>query len=266
MFDSSSIEVLLSTMDCVVPPANVASEMNLSEHCDLLIINQSTQAREDTDGRLRIQTKDERGLSRSRNRALESAHGDICVFADNDVQCTPDLIRHLQAAFRAYPDAAAITFQYLDSTTRRPAKDYPPHSRRHTRVSVAGVSSIEIAVRRELIGDFRFDEKFGLGTPIPMGEENIFLTDLLHAGLPVYYWPAPLFTHQGAGAGYGTWTAKTGYYKGAVLRRMYSTTWPAFVVGLAIAKHRHYKSEVSLTSWLRSAVRGALGKGPKPNS
>ena len=69
--------------------------------------------------------------------------------------------------------------------------------------SIMKVSSIEIAFRINSIKikNLKFDEKFGLGTNNPTGEEAIFLSDALKQGLKILYIPLPIVFHPKESSG-----------------------------------------------------------------
>lgn len=258
--DTPSVEVLVSTMNRVAPPS-VLPEMEDVDLPDVLVINQCTQiqAPAPIEGeRWRMLSVAERGLSRSRNLALDRARGDLLVFADDDVRFLPSASHTVRLAFARVPDAAILTFQFLDATTGRLAKDYRAGPARHTGRTISGVSSIEIAVRRSAIGALRFDTRFGLGSALPSGEEAIFLADALRRGLHVGYWPEPICTHPGMGSGYGDWTRDYAMVKGAVARRIYPRAWPGAILYFAVTKRRFYGACLSTPGFVTAAVSGAL--------
>ncbi len=57
---------------------------------------------------LRCEVEPERGLSRARNRAVDSARGEYLVWTDDDVVVCPGWLAAYVAAFRRHPDAAAF--------------------------------------------------------------------------------------------------------------------------------------------------------------
>ncbi|MDD9936592.1 MAG: glycosyltransferase family A protein [Myxococcales bacterium] len=254
-----SIEILISTMNRAEPPP-VLDGVEPAQGLALLVINQCTTIEPPpamAEGRRRMISVRERGLSRSRNLALDNASSDIVVIGDDDVSYLPDVASTVERAFAHLPEAAIVTFQYLDADSGRPAKAYGEWASRHDVRSIGSVSSIEIALRPSRLGGLRFDTRFGLGTGLPMGEESIFLADALRVGLPVHYWPAPICAHRGPGTGHSEWTAETARVKGAVMRRMFPLGWPAALAALAYGNLGRVRA-VGFGSFMRSAVGGAI--------
>lgn len=57
------------------------------------------------DARIRIISQPNGGVSRARNRGLESAHGGLIAFLDADDDWSPDFLARMTAALQAQPDA-----------------------------------------------------------------------------------------------------------------------------------------------------------------
>ena len=75
------IEILISTMN--QKDDSLINKMNL--HCNSLIINQCSYDSVKKKDAIRIINTTERGLSKSRNMAIENSIGDICIIADDDL-------------------------------------------------------------------------------------------------------------------------------------------------------------------------------------
>lgn len=213
---------------------------------------------------LRMISVQDRGLSKSRNLALDAACGDVVVLADDDLRYLPGALQTLREAFAAHPDATAITFQFLNSDTGQPYKRYSPRGFRHNLRSIASVSSVEIALRRDRLGRLRFDPAFGLGARYPSAEEGVFLADLIHAGHALYYWPAPLCSHPGQTSGHTQWSPAVAEAKGAAFARMYRSAWPLVTVWFALRKFPLYRKRLGLGSFVANGVRGGLAAPRRP--
>ena len=253
-----TIEILTATMNRVSPPP-VFDEGAPPSDVFHLVINQCTDieppAPIDAE-RMRMVSVAERGLSRSRNLALEHARAEITIIGDDDVKYPTEVADTVRRAFDEFPEAAIVTFQFRDLDTGRFCKSYSSEPFRHDRRSIASVSSVEIVVRPKRLRGLRFDTAFGLGTDWPMGEESIFLADALRLGLPIYYWPEPLCAHPYHSTGFASWNASTARTKGAVMRRMYPLGWPAALLALT-AKNLTRVRNVGLLRFAWLALAGA---------
>lgn len=210
-------------------------------------------------GRIRIKSFAERGVSRSRNRAIELSRGEVLLLSDDDLRYETGAFTDVLAAFDARPDAAAITFRCGGLGHRYPRLPGP-----HTARSVASVSSVEIAVAPTRLRGVRFDPAFGLGTPLPSGEEAIFLRDLQRAGASVRYAPITVCHHDHPSSGQGTWDAHMTRTKGAVLRRMYPRAWALPLAYFAATKRLPHAPGMGAAEFSRHLLLGALGAPPRP--
>ena len=133
--------------------------------------------------------RNEKGLSRSRNLALLRATDDICIFCDNDVRYEDDARDIIEEAFRRYPEAGIICF-FIE----RPERHAPVRTSEGlmSKKDMMRIFSPEMAVRRSMLGELRFDEDFGAGAKYQMGEENIFLFEAARRGIQRIYIPVKI--------------------------------------------------------------------------
>ena len=184
--DFMKLEVLLSCMH--QEDMDIARRTGIQS--DLLIINQcgKNEAVETvSEGhRHRMLSTTERGLSRSRNMALENACGDICLICDDDERLEEGYSGIISDAFAAHPDADIIAFNF-----KNPYRTFPLKQRKIGYIGALRLASWQIAFRRKAVADrgIRFDETMGAGVTMGGGEENKFLQDCLRAGLSIIYLP-----------------------------------------------------------------------------
>ena len=184
-------EVLLSAMH--LDDENYIDSLNI--HSDCVVINQCDRkcsrtvkhispSGQETDVTY-IETQ-ERGLSKSRNMAIDNASESICILCDNDVEYVSDYDRIINRAFADHPDADVIVF-----FIKRPERSKPVYAapKKMGYLSVLKIFSPEIAFRRERISGIRFNEMFGAGAKYFMGEENLFLYDCLKHRKKIVYVP-----------------------------------------------------------------------------
>ena len=147
------------------------------------------------------------GLSRSRNIGLNAAKTKFVYIMDDDVEFDHVRILELSDWMEANKiDVATAMFQFKDGSF---ARKYSSRPHRHTMLSAAKVSSIEICVNVEKLKekDISFDECFGLGTDLPSGEEYIFITDCIKAGLNVWFYPITTGVHPNITSGMDFYTS-----------------------------------------------------------
>ncbi|WP_164998643.1 glycosyltransferase family A protein [Flavobacterium sp. 140616W15] len=148
---------------------------------NLLIINQSeSEILVSEYDSVRVINSNERGLSKSRNLALDNAIGKILVIADDDIVYQEGFTSKIMNAYNKFPQATVIIFSVINSN-RDLIKKYPSSSKVNLNIfDILNVSSIEMTLNKAIVdaSNIRFDESFGLGGTFEMGEEAVFLSDL----------------------------------------------------------------------------------------
>lgn len=97
------LEVLLSAMN--LKDYHYIESLNITGNC--VVINQCDQEGEEIyeGGRVRYVKTRERGLSKSRNMAIQKSRGDICILCDNDVEYVEDYEEKIIKAFEKHKEA-----------------------------------------------------------------------------------------------------------------------------------------------------------------
>lgn len=226
---------------------------------DVLMINQTDSELQDTfqDGSRVIRKFNtmERGLSRSRNMALEHAIGDICLICDDDEIMNDRYEQIIIQAFERLPKADIIAFDLKNKATR-----LRPRVQRVGRLRCLKLASYQLALRREpiLLSGVKFDPLMGSGSGNGAGEENKFLLDCLNHGLNIYYVPQRIgeVCH-----GPSTWFS--GYdetffrQRGSATRYMLGLI-PSVLYGIyyLAAKRRLYRDTISIQKAAIALFRG----------
>jgi glycosyltransferase involved in cell wall biosynthesis len=198
----------------------------------------------------------ERGLSKSRNLALEHATADIAVIADDDVCFTDNYGDMIIAAYNEYPQADILTFRVKKN------KKYFQSTRKLNYITIHKVASWEITLKINSVKNVRFNEIFGAGSPyFQCGEENIFLKDCLKTKKSIIYVPKKI--------GYfpenprpSTWF--TGFDKkymisqGAVYYELSHFLAIPYTLQFAIRKHGLYKKNLAIYQAIHYMINGML--------
>ncbi|MCG7625979.1 glycosyltransferase family 2 protein [Epibacterium sp. Ofav1-8] len=129
-------------------------------------------------GDVSILARPDRGLSNSRNAGLEQAQGDLVLFSDDDVVLKVEGILTLRDQFARDPDlvlAAGWRAERLPKTAS---------VKKLTCFNSGRICAPEFMVHKKktLALDVRFDLEFGLGAHYGVGEDYVFVTDILRAG------------------------------------------------------------------------------------
>lgn len=204
-----------------------------------------------------------KGLSVSRNLALSHATADLVLFADDDISFLPDAVTDIRAAFTALPDADVLTFRYC-VTPGVYRKSYPAKAIQRSRFSIFRVSSVEVVARRQSLRkkQIHFDERFGLGTALPVSEENIFLADCLKAGLQVWFYPATIVAHPDQTTG-ANWNSQTSFARGALFKRVFGVPGLPILLLFMFKHSRKFGSISHFFTALRAACCGFVGFNSK---
>ena len=163
----------------------------------------------------------------------------------------------IKEGYKKYPDADIITF-YVDNidANRRKIK------RKEGKINFVKsmrIQSVQITFKRQSIIDkgIKFNEKFGSGTELYMGEENIFLIECLKKGLKIYYIPITIATIQDNNS---TWfkgyNKKFFYVKGIVFYKMSKILYPILILQFAIRKRKLYNNNVKTLKAIQYMFNG----------
>lgn len=128
----------------------------------------------------------ERGLSKSRNMAIDNSNADICLIADDDEIFANNIEDRILKAYKKLPQADIIVFDIENYSKNIKNKIF-----KFKRLQLLRVSSVQITFKRKSIIDnnLKFDIKLGSGTGNGAGEENKFLLNAYDKGLQIYHYP-----------------------------------------------------------------------------
>lgn len=134
-----------------------------------------------------VLTSEETGLSRSRNKAVEQATTPWILLCDDDIEVdVQGVLALLERAESLGGEGSRAGFVWgrLHRGDGAWMARYPEDGTELSLRSARAVQSASLMISRTALEQtgIRFDPCFGLGTPLPTGEEYILTTDLLKAG------------------------------------------------------------------------------------
>lgn len=148
----------------------------------------------------------ETGVAKSRNEVLLQTKGEYLVFADDDVVFTDGLdavVKYLDD----HSDVDLVLAKAIDESGHE-RKRYPSTSQKLNRFNSARAATYEMVVRAERVRSkgVTFDTSFGAGAANYLGDEYIFICDLLAARLKAVYLPIVIAKHpkDSSGSGWGS--------------------------------------------------------------
>lgn len=136
------------------------------------------------------------GLTKSRNNAIRLATGNVCVIADDDVHYKNEYFDTIIDVFKEN-DVDIACFKIFTGEGNPEYKKYPQTEKIIDNISDYCKSSIEITFKPDSVknGKICFDERFGLGSRLMGGEENLFISDAIDAGLKIKFFPFYIVQH-----------------------------------------------------------------------
>ena len=130
-----------------------------------------------------------KGLSRARNRGLEQASGEIVVLSDDDCWYPAN-------AFEKRQCAKIVLSQIFDPEKNIPYKNYTSNEEYvRNKLQLMSKSSIEVAFKKDLVMNKKFDERLGLGSEFVCGEEVDFLLSNYEKNT-IFYIPEATVYHK----------------------------------------------------------------------
>jgi len=194
------------------------------------------------------------GVAKSRNRVIELAKTEYLVFADDDIEFVDAGLREAIDYLDNNPQVALVLAQAA-SPTAGLRKPYPSKQERLTKLNSARAATYEMIIRVSAIKDLgiRFDESFGAGVENYLGDEYIFIADLISAGGKGVFLPITIATHPEVSSGSGWGTERDRKARAKVFTRVFGALAP--VVRLAFGIRR-----LGLLGGLGNLVRFVFGR------
>lgn len=243
-------EILVSTMNLTNEKDynKLLKDMNITGNS--VVINQcpdtSIEMKNITTGKNRLYSFNDKGLSKSRNMAINKSLSPISLIADDDMRYVDDYEQIIIEAYNKYKDADIIAF-YVSSDNPNNVKPKLKEGR-VSGLNTFKIQSVQLSFKNNVIKEkgLKFDENFGAGSKFFMGEENIFLSDCIRSRLKIYSYPVEIARLNNRES---TWFK--GYneeyfqVKGACFYRINKLFWIILVLQFIIRKRKEYKKSIS---------------------
>lgn len=251
------VEVLISAMyqtDCsIFERTNIKTDALLINQCD----REQKYSIKKNFGTQRVISTTQRGLSRSRNMALDNANGKICLICDDDEVLIDNYEELITNAFKENPEYDILCFMF-----QLKGKEFPKRSFKVNYLNALKITSWQIAFKKDCIIDknIRFDEKFGSGTPIGSGEENIFLYDCLKHGLKIKYLPICIGSvAQEESHWFKGFDEEYFLNRGKIIKRLMGVPLGlVYCMYFVFFKIKEYKDTISMRKAWRNMIKGYI--------
>lgn len=257
------IEVLLAIMNCTNEKEYTKIITSNNINGEVFSANQvQSQGIKLINGARRIISYKEIGASQNRNRLLENALGDICIFSDNDTVLVNNYESIIEEAYKKRKDADVIIF-YAENLNKRREKNKKIGNRKINKINLLKIRTNEITIRKEAIEkikhkNIKFDINFGPGGIFSKGEENIFISDLLDAGMKIYSVNKKISSSKNEDS---TWFSgfneKFMYDQGAVFYRIYKKYYKFMILQYIVRKYHLYRGKITIKQAYAYMCEGA---------
>lgn len=255
-----TVEVLISTMDR--KDMHFVEKMNLSSDAIIINQNKSINKREEivvNNNKATVIHTIDRGLSKSRNVALENSSADICVIADDDMRYDNDYVSKILKAYDDHPEADIIAFQVKRTGNELRNKNFRNKQSWENFLTSMKISSVEITFKRARVqeNNLTFNTHFGAGTELSQGEENLFLSEALKNGLKILYLPINIAEVDASDSSwFEGFNRRHLLTMGAKFYKLSSTLFLLLILQYAIRKRTLYKKEMSFFSMIKVMMEG----------
>ena len=196
----------------------------------------------------------ELGVAKSRNTVLRSADTKYLLFADDEIVFLDRGVKSAVAYLEEHPECDLVLAQAVD-TTGALRKRYSKKKVQLTKFNSAKAATYEMIVRVESIKakDVYFDEKFGAGVINYIGDEYIFITDLLNKGGNAIFLPITIAVHPKDSSGSLWGTERDLLARAQVFQRVFGSWAP-------LVRAAFYFKNYGKTNGLRSFKKFVRGK------
>ena len=250
-----NIEVLVSTMNL----DNVQKLIKKMKIKNGIIINQTEKEKviNQKCDKIKVLSYIEKGLSKSRNRAISNSSADIIVIADDDMTYSENYEEIILSAYEKYKDADIVAF-HVNSNDKKRGKKIRKESKINFLNSMK-IQSVQLTMKRKNIveNNLLFNENFGAGSKWFMGEENIFLFNCLKRGLKIYYIPKTIASLDNSDSTWFKGFDKEYFIvKGGVFYEMSKLFSEIFILQFALRKRKLFGDNLNVIQAIKFMNQG----------
>jgi glycosyltransferase involved in cell wall biosynthesis len=194
------------------------------------------------------------GVAKSRNAAIDRAQGKYLIFSDDDIQFVEQGLEEAIEYLEQHPKIDLVLGAAINEKGEK-RKRYPSEIGPLTKFNSAKAATYEMLIRVDAIRNkgIRFDENFGAGATNYLGDEFIFIADLIDAGGKGVSHPAVLAIHPEESSGSRWGSARDFNARLAIFDRVFGKG--AFLIRLGFALRRTKE-----LGSIANAIRFAIGK------
>jgi hypothetical protein len=199
-------------------------------------------------------TANEKGVAKSRNIVLRNAETKYLLFADDENTFLSRGVKSAISYLEEHPGCDLVLTQAID-TTGALRKSYPKKVKKLTKFNSAKAATYEMIVRVDSAKSkgVTFDERFGAGAENYLGDEYIFIADLIDKGGAGVFLPLTIAIHPFVSSG-SRWGSDADLRARAeVFQRVFGDRAPIIRIAFYLKNLRKFGG-------LRNLVRFSIGK------
>lgn len=252
------IEVFISSLKNNIKDIDV----NTKKHPNVTVINQlpetlNNQFKVEKNNGITWIDIDQRGLSKSRNCAIDLANADYLYLTDDDIVLEDNFELLVSKAINENPktDIFAFNIQGIE----KEFKKVRTSEKKINYLTSMKLSSVQMVYKLDFLNEnkLRFDELFGAGAKYQFGEENIMLFDALKQGAKIKFIPETIAKlHIGESTWFEGFNEKYLFNRGATFWRMFGVLAPLYSLTYCVRKHKKYKNNLNFIKAYWASIKG----------
>jgi hypothetical protein len=209
---------------------------------------------EPTNFKFRSTAANEKGVAKSRNVVLRNTETKYLLFADDENTFISGGIKSAISYLENHPNCDLVLARAID-TTGALRKSYPKRVKKLTKFNSAKAATYEMIVRVDNAKSkgVSFDERFGAGVDNYLGDEYIFIADLLDKGGAGAFLPITIAIHPEDSSGNRWGTDADFRARAVVFQRVFGDTAPLMRIAFYLKNRRKFGG-------LKNLVKFSLGK------
>jgi glycosyltransferase involved in cell wall biosynthesis len=191
----------------------------------------------------RFEELNSKGVAKSRNRAIDLSQAEYLIFSDDDITFSEQGLQEAIAYLDGNPDVALLLGQATDESGVL-RKRYPATVTKLGSLNSARAATYEMIIRVSDIRrlGIRFDEDFGAGAKNYLGDEYIFVVDLIRAGGKAIFAPITLAQHPTESSGSRWGSAQDRRARAVIFKRVFGALAPFVRLPFGIRRRRELGS------------------------
>ncbi|WES66718.1 glycosyltransferase [Superficieibacter sp. HKU1] len=200
---------------------------------------------------------DSLGVTKSRNFLIKKSDADIIWFCDDDITFAENYYEKIISS-HLEDNSDVITFIIVDETGQPRKKILSDNDiKKRSILNIMSVGTIEITIKKP--HNHFFPEEMGAGTNLPVGDEAIFLANILKQGKKISFHPKIVCSHPCESSGTQN-SVITAYSRGVTFRQVFGFFSFFMALPFIISRRKLFKINGGYFSGVSAFCKGLLIK------